>query len=159
MGWRQPAADEPCHSVPLDATMLASSAQGMMPEVAHGETKVGHGMTVPRNSEVTKMPAHHGLQPRADFRNGVVHAPPQFGFHLLQLGLHTLANRLPKHQKPPSLRLPADVREAEEAEGLRLAQTGALSVLCRMASELDQPRLLRVQLQLERKCLSMTVWT
>ena len=34
MGWRQPAADEPCHSVPLDATMLASSAQGMMPEVA-----------------------------------------------------------------------------------------------------------------------------
>ena len=151
MGRRQPAADEPCHSVPLDATMLASSAQGMMPEVAHGETKVVHGLAVTRYSEVTKMPAHHRLQPRADFRNGVVHAPPQFGFHLLQLGLHALANRLPKHQKPPSLRLPAEVREAEEAEGFGLSLTGALSVLCSMASELDQPRLLRVQLQLERK--------
>jgi hypothetical protein len=95
------------------------------------------------------MAAHHGLQPRADFGNGVVHAPTQFGFHLLQLGLHTLANRLPKHQKPSSLRLPAEVCEAEEAEGFGLAQTGALPVLCRMASELDQPRLLRVQLQLE----------
>ena len=119
MGRRQPALDEPCHSVPLDATVLASSAQGTMPEVAHGETKVVHGMTVPRYSEVTKMPAHDGLQPRADFRNGVMHAPPQFGFHLLQLGLHALANRLPKYQKPPSLRLPAQVREAEEAVGNR----------------------------------------
>src|SRR5450755_4143468 len=43
MGRRKPASDEPCHSVPLDATVLASSAQGTMPEVAHGETKVVHG--------------------------------------------------------------------------------------------------------------------
>jgi hypothetical protein len=63
MGRRQPATDEPIHSLPLDATVLASSAQGMMPEVAHGETKVSHGMTVTRYSEVTKVPAHNGLQP------------------------------------------------------------------------------------------------
>jgi hypothetical protein len=45
-----------------------------MPEVAHGETEVVHGMAVTRYSEVTKMAAYHGLQPRADFRNGVVPA-------------------------------------------------------------------------------------
>ncbi len=103
---RQPAADEPVHSFPQNATMLASSAQRSMPEVAHGETKMGHGMTVTRYSEITKMPAHNGLQPLTDFRNRVMHASPQLDFHLLQLSLHAFANRLPKHQKPSLLRLP-----------------------------------------------------
>jgi hypothetical protein len=84
-GRRQPAADEPVHSFPQNATMLASSAQRSMPEVAHGETKMGHGMTVTRYSEITKMPAHNGLQPLTDFRNRVMHASPQLDFHLLQL--------------------------------------------------------------------------
>ena len=53
--------DEPLHSLPLDATMLASPAQGMVPEVAHGETKVSHGMTVTRYAEITEMSAHNGL--------------------------------------------------------------------------------------------------
>src|ERR1700691_5172197 len=39
--------------------------------------------------------------------------------------------------------------EAEELEGLRLAQPEPLSVGRRMASELEKPRLLRVQFQLE----------
>ena len=78
-----------------------------------------------------------------------MHSPSQLDLNVQQLRLHSFANRLPKHQKPPSLRLPADMLEAEEIEGLRLAQTSALSVGRRMASELDQPRLLRVQFQLE----------
>ncbi len=114
MGRWQPAADEPVHSLPQNATMLASSAQRAMPEVAHGETKVGHGMTVTRYSEITKMPAHNGLQPLTDFRNRVMHASPQLDLHLLQLGLHAFANRLPKHQKPSVLRLPANMLEAEK---------------------------------------------
>jgi|GEM_PF-1432028 len=52
-----------------------------------------------------------------------MHAPPQADLHLLQLGLHALANRLPKHHEPSLLCLPADVREAEEVEGLGLTQT------------------------------------
>ena len=78
-----------------------------------------------------------------------MHTSPQLDLHLLQLGLHAFANRLPKHQKPSALRLPANMLEAEEIEGLRLTQSGALSVRRRVASELDQPRLLRVQVQLE----------
>ena len=116
--WK-PTADEPFHSLPLDATMLASSTERSMPEIAHGETKVSHGMAVTRYSEITKMPAHNGLQPRANFRNRVMHSPPQLDLDPLQRRLHALANRLPKYQKPPSLRLPAQVREAEEAVGNR----------------------------------------
>ena len=149
MGRRQPAADEPLHSFPQNATVLASSAQRSMPEVAHGETKVSQSMSVARYSEVTEMPTHHGLQPLANFRNRVMHAPPQLDFHLLQLGLHAFANRLPKHQKPSLFRLPADVLEAEKIEGLRPAQSEALSVRRRVASELEESRLFRVQFQLE----------
>src|ERR1019366_10453946 len=50
-GRRQPAADEPVHSLPQNATMLASSTQRAMPEVAYGETKVGQGVPVARHSE------------------------------------------------------------------------------------------------------------
>lgn len=95
------------------------------------------------------MPAHNGLQPLADFRNRIIHTPPQLDLDAQQRGLHALANRVPKHHEPSPLRLPADVLEFEEVEGLRLSQTSALSVGRRMASELDQPRLFRVQLQLE----------
>jgi hypothetical protein len=52
-GRRQIRGDEPLHSLPLDATMLASPAQSAMPEVAHGEAKVGQGVPVARNSEVS----------------------------------------------------------------------------------------------------------
>src|ERR1019366_7878421 len=102
-----------------------------------------------RYSKITKMAANNGLQPLTDFRNRVMHAPPQLDFHLLQLSLHAFANRLPKHQNPPLLGLPGDVREAEKIEGLRLAQCKALSVRRRMASELEESCLFRVQFQLE----------
>ena len=101
MGRRQPAADEPLHSLPQNATVLASPTQDVRCQrLAHRETKVGQSIPVPRHSEVSEMPAHHGLQPFADFRNRVMHASPQLDLHLLQLGLHALANRLPQHQKP-----------------------------------------------------------
>src|SRR5579875_3721510 len=74
---RKPAADESFHSLPLDATMLASPAQSAMPEVRHRVTKVGQSVPVARHSEVSEMPAHNGLQPFADFRNRIMHTPPQ----------------------------------------------------------------------------------
>ena len=144
MGRRKPSADEPLHTLPLDASLLAPPFERVMPEVTDREAEVSQCVPVARYSEVSDMPTYNGLQPLADFRNRVMHTPPQLDLDPLQRRLHAFANRLPKHQKPPLPRLPADVLEAEEIEGLRLAQTSALSVGRRMASELDQPRLFRV---------------
>ena len=149
MGRRQPAADEPLHTLPLDASLLAPSFESMVPEATYREAEVGQCIPVARHSEVSEMPTHNGLQPRANFRNRVMHTPPQLDLDPLQRRLHALANRLPKHHEPALLRLPADMLEAEEIEGLWFAQSSALSVGRRMASELDKPRLLRVQFQLE----------
>src|SRR5260370_9226850 len=120
-----------------------------MPEVTDREAEVSQSVPVSRYSEVSDMPTHNGLQPFADFRNRIMHTPPQFDLDPLQRRLHALANRLPKHHEPALPRLPADVLETEEIEGLRLAQTSALTVHCRMASDLDKPRLLRGQLHFE----------
>ena len=123
MGWRKPALDEPFHPFPWDASLLTSPSKDVMPEVAHREAEVGQGVPVSRHSKVSDMPAHNGLQPCSDFRDRVMHASPQFGLHRLQLGLQPFADRLPEHGKPSSARLPAQVREAEKVEGLRLSQT------------------------------------
>jgi hypothetical protein len=149
MGRGQPAVDEPLHTFPLDTSLLTPPFENVMPEVTDREAKVGQSVPVSRYAEVANMPTYNGLQPCADFRNRVMHTPPQLDLHLLQLGLHALANGVPKHHKPSLLRLPADMRKAEEIEGLRFAQTNALSVGRRMVTELEKPRLFRVQLQLE----------
>ena len=119
MGRRQPAADEPLHTHPLDASLLAPSFESMVPEVTDREAEVSQSIPVARYSEVSDMPTHNRFQPLADFRNRIMHSPPQLDLDVQQLCLHALANRLPKYQKPPSLRLPAQVREAEEAVGNR----------------------------------------
>ena len=51
--------------------------------------------------------------------------------------------------EPSVLALPADVREAQEVEGLRLADSPGLLVAGRVAPELDQPGLVGMQLQSE----------
>src|SRR4029077_17463115 len=86
-GRRQPAVDEPCHSFPRDASSLAPSSQYLVPELAHGETKVSESVPIAWHSVVSDVPAHHSLQPLADFGNRFVHASPQFDLDHLQLGL------------------------------------------------------------------------
>ena len=149
MGRRKPSADEPLHTLPLDSPLLAPPFERVMPEMTDREAEVSQCVPVARYSEVSDMPTHNRFQPLADFRNRIMHTPPQLDLDPLQRRLHALANRLSKHHEPSLPRLPADVLEAEEIEGLWLAQSSALSVGRRMASELDKPRLLRVQLQLE----------
>ena len=87
---------------------------------------------------VPVMCVYHGAQPLAHFRDGVVHASPEFSLHLIQLRLQSFANRLPQHRKPSIASfLPADMREAEEIERFRSPFSALLSVLDRKWSELQ----------------------
>ena len=63
MGRRKPATDEPLHSLPLHAPFLASPFESAVPEVTDREAEVGQSIPIPRNSEVSEMPAHNGFQP------------------------------------------------------------------------------------------------
>jgi hypothetical protein len=71
----------------------------------------------------------------------------EFSFHLAQFGLQQLTNRLPKHRKPSASSLAANVRKAEEREGLGLPLTTPLAIDGCVAAELHQTGLFRMQLQ------------
>src|SRR5512144_862595 len=66
-----------------------------------------------------------------------------------ELGRYPLRVGDPLELEAPAPGLPADVREAEEAKRLRLAQAPPLAIPGGKPPELDQPRLLGRQLQVE----------
>src|SRR5665213_2293919 len=78
-----------------------------------------------------------------------MHAHLELLLDLLQLLSHTLADRHAPHGIRRVPVLPADMREAKEVEGLRLAFSSSFPVLFGIPPELDPARLFRVQLQPE----------
>jgi hypothetical protein len=89
--------------------------------------------------------AHHDpAQPRSLLIDRLMHPSTQRLLDYLQPGAHPVAARLPPKLEVSPPAVPADVGEAKEVERLRLAETTCPSVLRRMASEVDEPRLPRV---------------
>src|SRR3989442_9645495 len=146
---RQPALNEPPHPLPGDAGGLAPSPKRTAPEAPNLETEREHRGAVHGHPVIPQMPRHDRAQPPAHHRDRSVQASPQLGLDLAELRLQPLPDRLPYHREPSVPLLPADVREAEEVERLRLPLAGAPPVLCREWPEFQQARLLRVQLQAE----------
>src|SRR6266566_76197 len=126
-GWRQPLLGQPIHSLPGRVVRLAATAERLEPvprdlivELLDGFEVAGHGV-------VRVVPSHHPSQPAPHLRDGQMHSPDEFGLDLLQLGSHLLRTRLPLQRKALSVPgLPADMREAEELERLRLTESSLL---------------------------------
>jgi hypothetical protein len=149
-GRRQPAVNEPPHPVPPYAAVLASPRERAMPEAADLEPKDVQRVAVRGHTVIADVPADHRAHPCADCRDGVVHAPSEVGFHRVQLRLQARTNRLPPHRETSVAPLrPADVREAEEVERLRLPESARPPVLGRIGAKFQQPCFLGMQLQVE----------
>ena len=149
-GRGQPAVDKPPHPVPEDSAILAAPRQDAMPEPTHLKPKQVKRRAVHGHPEVADVSTYNRAQPRAHFRDGVVHASPQLGFHLAQLRLQPRTNRLPQHgETSVAPLLPADMRKAEKVERLGLPLTERTPVFCREWAELHKTRLLGMQLQPE----------
>src|ERR1700758_4159442 len=78
-----------------------------------------------------------------------MHTYAQLLLDILQLLSHPLAGCHAAHSKTPVSVLPADMREAQEVERLRLAFPSSFPVLLGIPPELDPARLVRVQFQSE----------
>jgi hypothetical protein len=78
-----------------------------------------------------------------------MHAPSKFGFHLIQLCLHSLANRLPQYRKLSIPCLATDVHKTEKVERLRFPLSALPPSLGRISSESQQTRFLGMQFQAE----------
>ena len=157
-GGRQPAVDEAPHPVPADAAGLAAAREGAVPEPADLEPEQGQRRGVHGHAVVVEVPADDRPQPAALLGDGMVQAPPELGLDLAQLGLQSLADSLPQHRETPvAPLLGTDVREAEKVERLRLAVPAPPALFGRERSELDQPRFLGVQLNLQNRA-ARSLW-
>src|SRR6516225_734426 len=134
---------------------LASPPQRLPPEPSHLVTKSRHRIDVARHGVVVEVSPQHARQPAPLLGDGPVTAPPELGFHLLQLRPHPLFDGDAPEPEAPVPGLPANMGEAQEVERLRFRQTALSPVLRRKAAELDKAGLVRMQLQAElRKPLS-----
>src|SRR6478735_10398097 len=103
--------------------------------------------TICRHGVIVEVAADNLPQPLALFGNRLVHAPSHLLLDLLQLRPHAVGAGFPLDLESSRTSLVADEGEAQEIEGLRLAEPAPLAALCRKTSELDQPGLLRMQRQ------------
>ena len=148
--WRQPASDEAPHAIPKDAPFLAAPRQRAMPEPPHLESKNPQRVVVHGHTVIPDVTTHHRLQPLAQFGNGFVHASLKLGFHLVQLRLQLFTDRLPQHREASiAPLLYADMRKAEKVERLRFSFATPLPLVDRIRTELQQPRFLGMQFQVE----------
>src|SRR5580704_4953564 len=95
------------------------------------------------------MPAQDAGQPASLVGDGQMPASDQLGLDRAEFRAHPFLVGNPLQLEAPVLRLPADVREAEELERFRLAETTLLSLLGGEPPKPDQPGLLSVQLEIE----------
>src|ERR1035441_712133 len=147
---RKPVVDQAQHPIPRYSAVLAAARQRPMPEPAYLESERTQRVAVHGHSVVADVSTHHRPQPLACVLDGRVHSLSQLGFYRVQLRLLPLANCLPYHRKVTvAPLLPADMREAEKVERLRLPYSAPLSVSDRERSELQKPRFVGMQFQAE----------
>jgi hypothetical protein len=147
---RQPASDQAPHAIPHDAAVRTAPRQRAMPEASHLEPEKKQRRLIHGHSVVANVSAHCRLPPLAQFGDGLVHRSLKFGFHLVQLRLHSFAHRLPHHRKSSiAPLLHPDVRKAKKVERLRLPFSASLPVVDRKRTKLQQPRFLGMQFQAE----------
>src|SRR5665213_1244311 len=154
-GRREPPFDVEAHPAPVDPGALAAAPERIEPVPSHLVTERLHGIGVAGNGVVGEMPSHHGAEPAPLFGDGKVPASLDLVLDLGKLGPHPFRDGLALHPEPPCLVLPADVREAQEFKRIRLPLATCRTIPGGVAPELDEPRLVGVQFQVElRKPLS-----
>jgi hypothetical protein len=126
-----------------------------MPEASDLGAKGAHSVRVGSHAVVRGVATHDSPEPSTLLRDGEVPASQQLGFHLAQLGRQAPPLCMPTHQKPSRPRVPTDMREAEEVEGLRCADLPTFSPPEeREFPEGDEACLGRVQFQ-SKRCQSL----
>src|SRR5512136_3005817 len=95
----QPAVDEPPHALPEHSAVLATPTEHAVPESADRKAEGAQGWTVHGHAVVADVSPNDRPQPIADLGDGVVHASPKLGFHVTQLRLQPLADRLPENRE------------------------------------------------------------
>jgi hypothetical protein len=143
----QPSILQHGHPPPRHRPLLTTPTWRAPPEVGDIEAEVPECRRIGRDGMISVEAHHHPPQPRSLRVDCLVRPSTQRLLDHLQLGAHPVAARLPLELETSSPAVSADVDEAKNVERLRFAETACPPVFGRMASELDEPCLPRVQRQ------------
>src|ERR1700716_220883 len=135
------------HPCPGHSVLLAATPKRAPPEIGDMMPEHLQCTTVSRHCVIVEVAADNPAQPPPLFRDRLVHAPSHLLLDLLELRPHAVPSGFPFDLEFPCSGFATDEGEAQKVEGLRLAEPLPLAALCRKASELDQPGLLRMQRQ------------
>src|SRR6266542_1676716 len=146
----QPAVNQTVHLLPGQPPRLAATPQRPVPVTGNMKAKRRQRVLVRRHTVIPVVSPDHRPQPLTDFGHSLMHSLAKFRFDFLQLGSFPLVHRPPQHREHPiASLLGTDVREAKKVERLRFPLSPPLSILSRIATELDNARFLGMQFQLE----------
>src|SRR6516225_4119504 len=140
----EPGVRQPRHPCPGDPILVAATPQRAPPKVSDMVPEHVQCARVGRHCVVVEVAADDPSQPPPLLGDRLVHAPSQRLLDLPQLRLHAVPSGLPLELEFARAGLAADEGEAQEVEGLRLAEPAPPSAFRRKASKLDQPGLLGV---------------
>ena len=132
---------------PAPAIALTPPPKLPHPHAQHFVPKPLQPFLVARYRMISEISANHRSEPLSDVLILLVQALAQLLPDLLQLGRHSLADRLPVHLEVSRLRiLPSDVSETQKIEGFRLSFPTLPPPFSGLAPEFNQARLLWMQL-------------
>src|SRR3954447_4112081 len=150
-GLGQPSVGQAASSFPGDPAFLAAARQRLLPEPLDLSSKASQRLAVVGHRVVAVMPGQDAGKPASLVGDRVMHPSPHLGLDRMQLAAHLLLARDPLELEPSVLVLRANVREAQKLERLGLAVAAPGPMLGGEPPELDQPRLVRMQLQTEHR--------
>jgi len=134
-------------ALPRDAILLTAPPQRATPEADRVKPEGPECPKVRWHRVVGKKAGDDLPQPFPLLGDRLVHAPPQLPLDLLELCPHAVAPG-PSLEKETALAgFAADEGKAEKIEGLRFAETTLSASGRRVAAELDQASLVRMQRQ------------
>ena len=146
---RQPSISETPHPLPGQSRALAATPKRHQPEPHRLRPEGVERSLIARHAVVIGVPTQDAGKPDALLRNGLIATPQKLAPKGMQLGPRPLGISDPLQRKAPGPAPPANMREAQEPERLRLTESPLLALLNGEPSKSNQPRLLGVQLQRE----------
>ena len=150
----EPALEVTSHAAPRQVVALAAPAQDRTPQVTDRPTKCAQRGPIHGHSVIAEVAQQDRAQVCPLLRRGRVQAAPQFLFQGPQLGLPPRPHRLAQPREVSLSGFSATMRATQKVKRLRFAVASVSSVLFRIAAQLDDSRLVGMQLRSELREVS-----
>src|SRR5262245_57453527 len=134
-----------CDPLPRKAVLLTAAPQRAQPEAANMVTEGAECREIGRHGMIDKVAPNDLRQPEALVGDRLVHPLSQLLLNLREFCPHSVTPGFPFKQELTPARASADENEPEEFEGFRFSEPAPRSSNRRMAAELEQAGLLRVE--------------